>query len=288
MHPVLIGPAGWSYADWEGVFYPPNPPKSFSQLEYLSRFFPVVEVNMTFYRIPPVSLIHKWLQTVERRDFKFCIKAWQGFTHQSAETSVETVQFMRCLEPIAERQRLAAVLLQFPWSFKYSPESLARLEQLLAIFRPHPCAVEFRHGSWQTPQVYDLLRQNRVAFVNIDQPVIGESIVPSDEVTAPFAYVRLHGRNRANWFRQDAGRDDRYNYLYSADELKEWEERISNMAEKAPTIVIFNNHFRGQATLNAFQLMYHLFKEPPMVPVTLKASFPEELAFARPDSLQLF
>ncbi|MDZ7315475.1 MAG: DUF72 domain-containing protein [candidate division KSB1 bacterium] len=288
MHPVLIGPAGWSYADWKGVFYPPNPPRNFSQLEYLSRFFPVVEVNMTFYRIPPVSMVQKWLQTVEHRDFKFCVKAWQGFTHQSAETSAETVQFMRCLEPMAERERLAAVLLQFPWSFKYSPESLARLEQLLAIFRPYPCAVEFRHGSWQTPQVYDLLRQNRVAFVNIDQPVIGESIVPSDEVTAPFAYVRLHGRNRANWFRQDAGRDDRYNYLYSEDELKEWEERIRNMAEKAPTIVIFNNHFRGQATLNAFQLMHDLFKMPPIVPATLKASFPKELAFARPDSLQLF
>lgn len=273
-HPILIGTAGWNYPDWRGVVYPVKRPRGFSELAFLADYFPVIEINSTFYAVPSLKTVEQWLRTVARRSgFRFCVKLWQGCTH--GESLDQAATFRERLQPMIDCDRLAALLIQFPWSFKRSPATVDRLQQILDAMNGLPCAIEFRHASWQNSQTLGLLRERSAAFVNIDQPVIGESVAPSSWVTAPFAYVRLHGRSADNWFRDGAGRDARYDYLYTPEEIHSWSEKIQSMSQAVPVMVIFNNHFRGQAVVNAFQLEYRLTGKRPPVPPPLLARYPQ-------------
>jgi uncharacterized protein YecE (DUF72 family) len=147
---------------------------------------------------------------------------------------------------------------------------------LATWFRDHPTAVELRHGSWNAPGTGRFISECGLAFCVIDQPVIGDSLPPLEIVTDPrLAYIRLHGRNYKNWMRRDAGRDERYDYLYREDELEEWRQRAQRLAGKAENLfIITNNHFRGQALVNAFQLRSLLTGERQSMPETLVAAYP--------------
>ena len=292
---IYIGPAGWSYPDWQGIVYPKKKSRDFSELGFISRYFSTVEINSSFYRIPSLSTAKAWLRQVERHDgFKFCIKLWNRFTHTEFPLQPEEVdQFGQILQILANEDKLGAVLIQFPWRFKKSTKTMQRLFDITDRFAAFPCAVEFRHGSWQEEDVGQVLHERKIAFVNIDQPVIGDSLSPTEKVTADVGYVRLHGRNRAAWFADDAGRDERYNYLYSDAELGEWVTPIERMREQTETtFIIFNNHFRGKALINAFQMMYLINEEKPIAPETLLRHFPAANRFAKADlsgqTLQLF
>ena len=119
------------------------------------------------------------------------------------------------------------------------------------------------------------LRENGVGFCNVDQPVIGDSLRPSARVTARVGYWRLHGRNYANWFREDAGRDARYDYLYSKEEIGEIAKLIRTVKQDSEeTYAITNNHFRGQALINALEILEELDARRPAVPPLLALSFP--------------
>lgn len=138
--------------------------------------------------------------------------------------------------------------------------------------------VEVRHGSWDKPEVYQWLAERGIGFCNIDQPVIGLSIKPSDRTTAQVGYVRLHGRRYDTWFGQDpeTPSSERYNYLYSEEELKPWLKRIKKVAKTGEsTFVITNNHFAGKGIVNALQLIHLLSKQPVEAPPTLVEHYPE-------------
>lgn len=251
---IRIGPAGWSYSDWEGIVYPPHGSK-FDHLAYLAQYFDTIEVNSSFYRIPPVTHSRSWVRRVEANDlFRFTIKMFRGFTHESAPPSADDVKAFRAvLDPMAEAGRLGAVLVQFPWSFKSVPEARERLENIFRDFAAYPLALEVRHGSFQRDDFYAFLSQHEVAFVNIDQPLFGDSVRPSDIVTSDLSYVRFHGRNYEKWFAHEESWE-RYNYLYSANELQPWVGRIEALAQGTDVYAITNNHFRGQAIVNAIDL----------------------------------
>jgi uncharacterized protein YecE (DUF72 family) len=255
---ILIGTAGWSYEDWEGIVYPSPRGRGFHPLEYLAGFIDCVEINSTFYRPAAASMAASWVRRVAAYPaFRFAVKLHQSFTHERpplTETAAEA--FKRGLDPIAEAGRLAALLLQFPWSFAFGAAALDYLESLLQAFAEYPLAVEVRQAAWNDPRFFDLLRDRQAAFVNLDQPRIGRSLEPTAVVTQPlFSYVRLHGRNAKDWFRPGAGRDARYDYLYAKDELAEWVGRIKNLAAASESVyVITNNHYRGQALANALQI----------------------------------
>ena len=122
--------------------------------------------------------------------------------------------------------------------------------------------MEVRHSSWDQADFYDELSDNGVGFCNIDQPRIGRSLGPSDKVIGTVGYVRLHGRNYQDWFRENAGRDARYNYLYSDKELQPWLDAIHRIKETSiETYVIANNHFRGKAAVNALQIKSRDFQQ---------------------------
>ena len=251
---IRIGPAGWSYKDWEGPVYPPGFPKG-SQLALLANQMNTVEINTSFYRVPSPALVEGWLQKVEGNpDFRFTLKAWQGWTHEGRAGGEEAGLFRIGLDRIAAAGRLGLVLFQFPWSFKDSPAARERLRALAGLFPGHPHGVEVRHASFDTPEFFAFLEERGLAFANIDQPVIGASLAPTERFTAPPAYVRFHGRNYAKWFARGEAWE-RYDYLYSTQELEPWAARIRTLAQEGDVYVILNNHYRGQALRNARDLM---------------------------------
>ena len=275
---VRIGPAGWSYDDWKGIVYPPRMPKSTHALTFLSEFFDTVEINVSFYRPLPWRHSASWIQKVaDHPEFKFTAKLWQRFTHERGtpfgEADVRLIH--EGLEPLLKEGKLGALLVQFPWSFKRTPDNRRWLASVLDAFSAYPLALEIRHASWNRPEVYQGLADRRVAFCNVDQPLFRDSIEPSARVTAKVGYVRLHGRNYDNWFREDAGRDDRYNYLYTEDDLKPWIEKIEVIRQQADEVyVMTNNHYRGQAVVNAFDIQESLGKTDFTLPQHIVDEYP--------------
>jgi uncharacterized protein YecE (DUF72 family) len=266
MQKIRIGPAGWSYTDWEGTVYPPHGSK-FDHLAYLSSFFDTIEINSPFYRIPPPTHAKSWVRRVAaNREFKFTTKVFRGFTHEAATLAADDVKaFRNYLDPLMDANRLGAILLQFPWSFKHSPGSRDKLEALFRAFAEYPKALEVRHSSFQDDEFVRFLDEHDVAWVNVDQPLFDHSVKPADTVTGPLAYARLHGRNYEKWFAH-AETWERYNYLYSKEELAPWVERVERMARSHETYVITNNHFRGQAIVNAGDLQEALGESRRMPP----------------------
>ena len=254
---IRIGPAGWSYKDWEGVVYPQKPGKGFDPLAYLARFFNTIEVNSSFYRPPTPKTTESWVRRVQqRKDFTFTAKLHRLFTHERGKaTKNDEKEFRDGMAPLVKAGKLGALLLQFPWSFKNTDEDRLYLTKLLEQFREYPLVLEVRHTSWNNEAMYEWLEERGVGVCNIDQPVFKRSIRPAAVTTSPVGYVRLHGRNYQNWFRDRAPRDERYNYLYSLDELDPWLTRIKQVAKQTrETYVITNNHFRGQAVVNALEI----------------------------------
>jgi uncharacterized protein YecE (DUF72 family) len=273
-HQIRIGPAGWSYKDWEGTVYPPHGSK-FDHLAYLASFFDTIEINSPFYRIPPPTHSKSWVKRVaENPNFKFTTKVFRGFTHDDAALADADVKaFRNYLDPLAEAKRLGAVLLQYPWSFKNSEESRDKLAALFNAFEGYPLALEVRHSTFQNEEFFQFLNEHDVAWVNVDQPLFHDSVKPSDAMTGPLAYARLHGRNYEKWFAHGETWE-RYNYLYSKEELAPWVDRIETMASAKETYVVTNNHFRGQAIVNAVELEESLGMEAKMPP-QLKETYPD-------------
>ena len=260
---IRIGPAGWSYKDWEGVVYPQKPGAKFDPLEYLARFFNAIEINSSFYRPFTVSTAKSWASRVAAaRDF----------------------MVREGMEVLASAGKLGAVLLQFPWSFKNTDDERVYLTKLLDRFKDYPLVLEIRHSSWNNPQIYQWLEELGVGICNVDQPLFKKSIKPADVTTSQIGYVRLHGRNYQDWFREKAPRDDRYNYLYSIDELEPWITRIKEIAAKTKeSYVITNNHFRGQAVVNALEIKATLDEERVVGPAPLFQKYPALLDSAMPE-----
>jgi uncharacterized protein YecE (DUF72 family) len=272
--PTRVGVAGWSYPDWDGIVYPKNP--RFDALSYLASFFDTVEINSSFYRIPTARTASSWARRAAvNPEFRFTLKLYKGFTHERTAAPSDERAFADAVAPLTEAGVLGAVLLQFPWSFKNEPESRDYLRGVLERFGRYPLVVEVRHSSWNQPEFYGFLEERGVGFCNIDQPLIGRSLAPSKRATGPVGYIRLHGRNYRDWFREDAGRDARYDYLYSEGELDPWLEKISEVSETASsTYVIANNHFRGQAVVNALQIRSRIEGRKVAAPPSLIEHYP--------------
>ncbi|HJQ12124.1 MAG TPA: DUF72 domain-containing protein [Gemmatimonadaceae bacterium] len=257
---VRFGPAGWMYKDWEGIVYPQPKPSKFDQLRYIADFFETVEINSSFYGPPVARTAESWVKRVkDHRDFRFTAKLWKRFTHErdSAWNTEEVDQVRAGFDVLMDAGKLGAVLLQFPWSFKRTDESREWLGDVVRTFRQYPLVVEVRHSSWLAPEFMATLAEEGVGFVNIDQPRFHNSIGPSAHVTSHVAYVRVHGRNYKDWFRDKAPVEARYNYLYKPDELEPWVERVEEIAAD-PTVsdayVVTNNHYKGKAVANAAML----------------------------------
>jgi uncharacterized protein YecE (DUF72 family) len=283
---IHIGPAGWSYKDWEGIVYPQKPGAKFDPLEYLARFFDTIEINSSFYRPFTKTTARSWAERIARtKEFRFTAKLHRVFTHERGKATADDEKLVReGLDELANAGKLGAVLLQFPWSFKNTDEDRMYLGKLLDQFKDYPLVVEVRHSSWNNPRIYEWFEESGVSVCNIDQPLFAKSIKPDAISTSQIGYVRLHGRNYQDWFRDKAPRDDRYNYLYSVEELDPWITRIKEVAKKTrETYVITNNHFRGQAVVNALEIKSTLAEQPVIAPTPLFEKYPRLADSAVPE-----
>jgi uncharacterized protein YecE (DUF72 family) len=274
---ISVGPGGWSYADWRGRVYPEGAGAKFDTLALVAKYFDTAEINSSFYHPPSADTARSWLRRIEHNPrFIFTAKLYRRFTHERGKATNEDEKvFREGLDPLMIAGKLGAVLIQFPWSFKNDREERAYLNQLCERFRSYPLVVELRHESWNNPRILQTLEDLGVGLCDIDQPLFANSIKPSAEVTSPIGYVRLHGRNYQNWFREEANVVERYDYLYSRDELEPWVERIKQVAEKTKhTFVITNNHARGQSLVNAFEVLALLEEKRLPGPAKLIESYP--------------
>jgi uncharacterized protein YecE (DUF72 family) len=256
-HRILVGTSGYSFDDWVGTFYAEGIRKG-DMLSFYVEHFPAVEVNSTYYRIPHPAVLHQ----MERKTppgFEFIIKAHKSMTHGLNADKKTYSQFVEMLEPIQEAGKFSGVLAQFPWGFKNTAPTRKHLEHLRENLPGIPLFVEFRNSGWIVDEVFELIERLDIGYCCVDEPRLKGLVPPVVKKTSDSAYVRLHGRNARNWWRREGG-GDRYDYLYSEDELKDWVEKIRELAAKAKkTYVFFNNCHAGQAARNA-KLMQELLK----------------------------
>ncbi|HEX5217884.1 MAG TPA: DUF72 domain-containing protein [Vicinamibacterales bacterium] len=278
---ILVGTSGWNYptgkGTWNGVFYPARRGRGFDELAYYAEHFDTVEINSTFYRVPDAALVASWLRRTPA-SFIFSAKLYQKFTHPDMflarggvgdwdVTRGDVDQFRRGIDPLAEQQRLGALLIQFPSSFHAEPDTRAYLEWLLEVFAGYPLAVELRHESWyrDAATTRELLVRGQATWTVIDQPGIGGVKHGSDPFDVPKGsdpcltpYFRLHGRNAENWWRHEES-EDRYNYLYSAAELEPFAEAALRSARDGRKVFLYlNNHFSAKAVANAAVLRHQI------------------------------
>ena len=298
MSDVRIGTSGWSYPSgkgtWNGIFYPASAGakrrgRKFDELGFYAEHFNTVEVNSTFYRVPSLAAARSWAERTPR-NFDFSLKLFQKFTHPEMFQKAtgadpwdlgrkDVDEFRAAIEPIASAGKLGALLAQFPPSFKNEPDSVGYLEWLLQAFKDYPVAVELRHRSWSddSADTRRLLETYQAAWAQIDEPKFKGSI---RQTLAPnvrtFYYLRLHGRNAAQWWKHDSS-EDRYNYLYSPQELKPFAEAAEDASRKVKKAYLYaNNHFSAKSVANAAILKHQLGQ-----PVT--GEYPEAFVEAYPD-----
>jgi uncharacterized protein YecE (DUF72 family) len=279
---VRAGTAGWSYPDWEGIVYPARAGPAFDRLRFLASIFDTLEINTFFYRLPERRQVESWARRVaDRERFRFTVKAWRALTHDEPAAGVgdlrrSAAEFRARLPPLSSSGRLGAVLLQFPFRFRADASGWRRLETLVEALRELPLAAEFRRREWAEASALERLRALGVGFCNIDQPDLPGNLPPGRHVTARLGYVRLHGRNAADWFREGTGRDARYDYLYSPEEIAEWAGRVRAIAAAGAEeiFVIANNHYRGKAACNALELRRALEDPAAVAPEPLREAFP--------------
>ena len=288
---ILVGCSGWSYDDWVGKFYPLELARKRGEwFSYYAQFFKTVEINSTFYRPPGELQVQSWIR--KGRDlpgFEYSVKVPQLVTHRAlVEADLERAIFWAasfertCVGPLAESSLLGAVLLQLSPYFKNRPSSIDMLKKVLdaVSHQKYNYAVEFRHNSWLDesrneldPAALEILRDRNIARVLIDGP----GIHAGKKLTADHAYVRFHGRNCDIWYtgeKEDDHRLDRYDYLYSREQLEPWVSRISQAElEAAKVRVYFNNHARSKSVRNAFLLMDMLLIEHKSKEIRLQDQF---------------
>jgi uncharacterized protein YecE (DUF72 family) len=265
MATLRIGTSGFSYADWVGSFYPASL-KPAQWLSYYASKFDTLELNSTYYQLPAFGSVLGMLRKVPD-DFLFVVKGHRDLTHGRGQAKETLAKFRETLKPLRAEQKLGGVLLQFPATFacsgdnedylRWVTESLSDLTSVI---------VEFRHERWLTVGTMDVLRELGAAFCIVDLPQVRQLPSSRIEATAPIAYVRFHGRNADKWA-GPATRNERYDYDYSDEELKEWVEPITTLGKYSETTyVLFNNHYRGKAAKNA-ETLQHMLKTPrPTVP----------------------
>ena len=293
LNKLRIGTSGWSYptggGTWNGVFYPRRRPKRFDELAYYAEHFDTVEVNSTFYSQPRPEVCRGWAARTPS-GFEFAVKLYQKFTHPRMygervakaltpeidvvrgddaaivhelvrPTDADLDEFRAGLDPIAAAGKLGALLAQFPPSFKDSEPTRDYLASLLRAFAGYPVAVELRHRSWSdhVADTLSLLNGFGTAWVQIDEPKFRFSIRQNHLPNVRgFYYMRLHGRNVEKWWRHEKS-EDRYDYLYSADELQEFAETADAARRLVKKAYLYtNNHFSAKSVANAAMIKQQL------------------------------
>jgi uncharacterized protein YecE (DUF72 family) len=277
---LFVGTAGWSYQDWIPNFYPRQQSKKFDWLEYYANYFNLVEVNASYYTYISPSVVENWLRKVDfREEFLFSVKLHQDFTHKRDYSKEQSRGVRYNLDLLKSAERLAGLLIQFPYSFDCNSANVDYVRRLIDEFEGYNKFIEVRHKSWENKKA------KSVAICTIDQPQIGQSLKFNPIVGNGMSYIRFHGRNEEAW-KQSLSRygekqsyeqqSARYEYLYSPGELHEVDNKIKEIYDKVKKVfLIMNNHPKGDAVVNAFEMLYLLKdREKVKIPQTIINAYP--------------
>jgi len=246
---IKIGTSGYSFEDWKGPFYPQDI-KPGDMLGFYSRYFNIVEINSTYYRIMPPNVFRRIVEKTPD-NFELIVKANKATTHEGRDKEIYS-QFIDSISPLVESGKFRGILAQFPWGFRNTRKNLDYILECRERTSDLPYFVEFRHRSWLTEDVEKVLREHGIGFVSVDEPQIGGMMPPVVKATTDKGYVRLHGRNASKWWQ---GGSERYDYLYTKEELEKWAEKIRDMSRNTEDVyVFFNNCHQGKAVKNALQM----------------------------------
>jgi len=249
MGTIFAGTSGYSYSDWVGPFYPEGTLQS-EYLEFYAKSFGVVELNFSYYRQPEQPMLDRMID-VSPDGFLFTIKAHKSMTHEvTADWKKDAAMYRSGISPLVSADKLGAVLLQFPYSFHYTANNRRYLDAICRELAELPLVIEFRNREWQHNRVYKGLRERSAGLVVADYPGLENLPTAEPVITSDLGYIRFHGRNKENWW--TGTNASRYDYLYSDDELDEWLDKIDQMSRNTRILIlVFNNHWRGQAVQNA-------------------------------------
>ena len=257
---IKIGTSGFSFPDWKGAIYPANLSSGRMLPYYTSELgFDTVEINSTYYRIPRSENMQAMVRKTPA-NFEFVVKGFRGMTHDPFDKRLETKptqedvegyfrKFNEALEPVKKDGKLGAVLLQYPVFFLPSHENKEYILKSKDMLIDIPIVVEFRNRAWAKPETFQFLKENGLGYCAVDEPKLPRLMPFVNEVTSHIGYLRLHGRN-PNWF--NAPTSERYNYLYSDDELDGFIPEIEKMEKNSEkSYIYFNNCHAGKAVRNA-------------------------------------
>ena len=270
--PIYVGIAGWSYPDWKGIVYTSS---KIDQLEYVSGFVDVIEINNTFYRPPTEKNSKSWLQrTAANPEFFFTAKLHRDFTHEGKIDAEMVRQFHTGFEPMLAEDKLKHLLVQFRYDFADNSQSRQHLSKIVQSFsNAFNLSVELRHKSWENPDALNFLQDLGVTVCNLDYPTGSRSFDMQRCTVGAHGYFRMHGRNEEKWFSK-AGRDETYDYYYNDDELSQIKKRIDGLANAFESLtVIANNHYRGAELANALELKALLSGQNQPVPEGLLRTY---------------
>jgi uncharacterized protein YecE (DUF72 family) len=277
-----IGPSGWYRADWIANVYPKPASRGWHPLDILSRHVNMAEIDQTFDEPLKPEIARLYAKKVERNpDFLFTALMGRSFTYDRNldEDSVEA--WKAGLRPLARARRLGAVVMQFPWAFRFSEENRQFLIRLRRAFHEFPLAAEMRHESWLRDEAVTTLVDYRIGFVNVDQPQFFRAMPPASLLTSGVAVVRMHGRQNPEAFREFNARPDN-GYFYNLAELLEWKPRLERLTGYASRVLVSTtNSAGGRAMVNALQLREISGDTALEAPEQLLSLYPAELAAFR-------
>ncbi|MHB0977487.1 MAG: DUF72 domain-containing protein [Candidatus Aquicultorales bacterium] len=282
---MYVGTCGFTEKALDGAFYPAGL-KPNERITWYADRFSAVEIDSSYYGLPSERNSALYVERTPD-DFIFNFKAFALMTGHPVEVSrlgkalsaylpedfeeprvgnpfpgmLEAAfeMFVSALSPLAAAGKLGAILFQFPPWFACTPENKKKIERCRELMPDYDMAVEFRHGSWVAERTRKdtlrLLEADRMAYVCVDEPRVKDAVPPVVEVTAPFSYVRFHGRNSEAWTKRGASVSERFRYLYGTQELFEWVPRVRSIAERTDrAFLMFNNCFNTYAIRNAQEM----------------------------------
>src|SRR5437764_7579450 len=275
---IRIGTCSWADESLTRYFYPPSIKGAEERLRYYAERFDTVEANSTYYRLPTREMVERWAERTPD-GFVMHVKAFGVMTRHPvrpeqlptdppAEAPFDSRgridrpprefraeifrRFHEALEPLREERKLGGILMQFPSYIVPKPASWEYLEWAKEQLGGDEMLVEFRHAAWlddeNRAETLQFLERNHMTYVIVDAPRMeGRNVLPTViATTSPTAYVRFHGRNAKTWNKRVRSAAERFDYLYSEDELREWVPALAELAERSKTVyAMFNNNGRS-------------------------------------------
>jgi uncharacterized protein YecE (DUF72 family) len=249
----LVGTSGYSYDDWRGIFYPADLPKN-RYLDFYAARFAAVEINYTYYRMPARRTLETMAQKTGGK-LNFAVKLHGSMTHERTAGPAEFLAFREACKPLSEAGVLGPLLAQFPFSFHANADNRDYLRRLREQLPDLDVVAEMRNAQWVRQGVFELLKELEIGWCNVDEPNLHGLMPRTAVATSPIGYVRFHGRNAEKWYQHERA-EERYDYLYTEQELAEWRPGLESLDKLTRRTYVFtNNHFEAKAVKNAMMIV---------------------------------